>query len=103
MVLCAVQAGCSHLGVVKTKKGFGIRVPGKDFEEAVKATRPEDADRLLAQRFEVSGLPVFCGEDAVKTLIPGWKIEPVFTFRVRNTRTWIVAAQEAPMESKVQH
>ena len=93
----------SSLGVVKTKKGFGVRVPGDDFQEAVKSMRPEEASKLLAQRFEVSGLPLFCGVEGVRSLIPEWNIEPLFTFRRRNTRSWVVASHTTPMQNKFQH
>ena len=76
-----------HLGVVKTKKGFGVRVPGASFEEAVKELRPDEANRLLAEKFEVSGLPLYCGKEGVQALVAESKMEPVFSFRTKNTRT----------------
>ena len=93
-----------HLGVVKTHKGFGVRVLSEKYDEAVGVVRPEDAATLLGKRFEVSGLPLYCGKDAITELLVTWSgAVPVSTFRSNRSRTWIVVAPEAPMNTKFQH
>ena len=57
-----------NLGVVKTKHGFGIRVETTDFEATVKLLCPNTSERILSKKFAVSGLPLFCGRDALADL-----------------------------------
>ena len=65
--------------------------------------RPDDAEALLAPMFEVSGLPLWCGREAMGNLIPGWVVSPLYTYKQQSSRTWIVAAKEAPFERTYQH
>ena len=83
-----------HLGIVKTKNGFAVRILGSKYEEAVKLVSPDDAEELLLPKFEVSGLPLGCGREAMRDLIPGWPVKPLFTYQKQSRRTWIVAAKE---------
>ena len=49
-------------------------------------------------------LPLSCGKDAVKDLLCTWTgAVPVSTFRSNRSRTWIVVAPAAPMDTKFQH
>ena len=89
------QAGrtTEHYGVVKTYKGFGIRVLAGKYEEAARLLRPEDADSLTGTKYEVTGLPLYCGRDAIEELLVSWPgAVPITTFRTSRTRTWIVSA-----------
>ena len=93
-----------HYGVVKTFKGFGARVLAQQHQEAVRLVRPEDAESLLGQKYEVSGLPLSCGKDAVEELLSTWTgVVAISTFRTNRYRSWIVAAPSPPLQSKFQH
>ena len=92
-----------HLGVVKTRQGFGIRVESSDFEATVKLLCPSRSNRILAKKFAISGLPLSCGRDALAETLQGWGHEALFTFKQDRSRTWVVAAAEAPTRSRFQH
>ena len=92
-----------HLGVVKTRDGYGIRVEASDFEPTVKLLCPSKSERILAKKFAVSGLPVSCGRDALAELLLGWNHEALFTYTTNRSRTWVVAAAEAPIRIRFQH
>ena len=93
-----------HCGVVKTHRGFGVRVFSGRYDEAVGLIRPEDAPSLLGQRFEVSGLPMSCGKEAITEVLSIWTgAVPVTTFRSGRSRTWIVAAPAPFTHTKLQH
>jgi hypothetical protein len=78
-------------------------VAGAKFDEAVHVIRPDEAERILAAKFEISGLPFSCGAACVQTLIPEWKIQPLFTYKQRFARTWVGAAEAPPPAHKIQH
>ena len=61
-----------HFGVIKTRKGYGVRVLPEDFEEAARAIRPDDAESFTGTKYEVSGLPLFCGRGAIADLLYTW-------------------------------
>ena len=42
-------------GVVTTKRGFAIRVLAAKYDSAVKSFHPNDSERLLGKRWEISG------------------------------------------------
>ena len=93
-----------HYGVVKTHRGYGARVVADDFEEAVRTIRTEDAAAFLGTRYEVSGLPLSCGKDAIQDLLSTWTgATPITTYRTYRSRTWLVSAPSAPLDDKVQH
>lgn len=93
-----------HFGVIKTRKGYGVRVLPEDFEEAARAIRPDDAASFTGTRYEVSGLPLSCGREAIEDLLSTWTgAVPIATFTANRRRTWIVSAHSAPLHSKVRH
>ena len=93
-----------HYGVVKTHRGFGARVIADQFEDAVRQIRTEDAAAFLGTRYEVSGLPLSCGKDAIQDLLSTWTgATPITTYRTYRSRTWLVSAPSAPLHDKVQH
>ena len=93
-----------HFGVIKTRKGYSVRVLPEDFEEAARAIRPDDVASFTGTRYEVSGLPLSCGREAIEDLLSTWTgAVPIATFKANRRRTWIVSAPSAPLHSKVQH
>ena len=93
-----------HYGVVKTRKGFGVRVLAEQYEEAVHIVRPSDSASFLGTRYEMSGLPLSCGRDAIVELLGSWTgAVPISTFRNSRSRTWVVSAPSPPLHDKVQH
>ena len=93
-----------HFGIVKTHKGFGARVLAANFEDAVRFIRTEDAAAYLGTRYEISGLPLSCGRDAIEDLLKTWTgAVPITTYRSYRTRTWLVSAPSAPLHDKIQH
>ena len=90
-------------GVVTTFKGFGISVRNTDFENAAKKVRPEDYQRLLGEKYEISGLPMSTGKDVLIEFVDGWNIIPLYSFRQGFCRTWVVRAGQPPQVTVVQH
>ena len=50
-----------HCGVVKTRRGYGIRISAEHFEDLVRIIYPEDLAGPIGATYEVSGLPLPCG------------------------------------------
>ena len=64
---------------------------------------PDDSERLLGKRWEISGLPLSMGRAALIESLDTWRVSPEYTFRQGNRRTWIVRAATDPSYTKVQH
>ena len=90
-------------GVVPTRKGLGIRALASDYLEAVRQIRPEDAHRYQGKTWEVSGLPLGMGKEALECFLHPLRVSPLYTFKSGMRRTWRVRAVENPMVTKVQH
>ena len=67
--------------------------------------RTDDAAVFLGTRYEVSGLPLSCGREAIQDLLTAtWTgAVPISTYRTNRSRTWVVSAPTAPMDNKLQH
>ena len=89
-------------GVVTTRLGLVVRVKATDFEEVAELAQPENY-KFLGELWDVSGLTLSWGPDAVTDFLAGWKVIPVKTFRQGHRRTWIVRATDQPMSTKLQH
>ena len=90
-------------GVVPTRKGLAIRVKAEDYTGAVQKIRPDDAQRFLGKTWEVSGLPLAMGKEALEAFLKPWVASPVYTFKQGMRRTWVVRSTEEPGVTKVQH
>ena len=90
-------------GVVPTRKGLAIRVLASDYPDAIRQIRPEDAQRFLGKTWEVSGLPLGMGKEALEAFLQPWQVSPLYTFKSGMRRTWGVRAVENPSVTKVQH
>ena len=90
-------------GVVTTRLGLAVRVRTADFEEVMRLVQPENYTKFLGELWDVSGLPLSWGPEAVTDFLAGWKVSPVRTFRQGYRRTWVVRALEPPMSAKLQH
>ncbi len=69
----------------------------------VKQLHPNDADRFLGTRWEVSGLPLATSKEALVAFLHPWTVSPEYTYRQGVRRTWIVRARDQPGANKVQH
>ena len=87
-------------GVVTTRLGLAVRVRTADFEEVMRLVQPENYTKFLGELWDVSGLPLSWGPEAVTDFLAGWKVSPVRTFRQGYRRTWVVRALEHPDERK---
>ena len=67
-------------GVVTTRLGLAARVKSTDFEEVVKLVWPENYTKFLGELWDVSGLPLSWGPDAVTDFLAAWKVSHVKTF-----------------------
>ena len=99
----ASHMGDDAFGVVRTRRGFGIRVRNEQYESVMMRLRPDDAHQFLGDRWEISGLPVTTGAEAVKEFVEGWTVHPLFSFRKGWRRTWVVRAATAPQQRVVEH
>ena len=91
------------MGIVNTRRGFAIRVVAAQYDHAVKMIYPNDSEKLLGKRWEISGLPLSMGGPALIEFLDGWRVSPEYTFRQGSRRTWIVRAATEPHITKVQH
>ena len=69
----------------------------------MRLVQPENYTKFLGELWDVSGLPLSWGPEAVTVFLAGWKVSPVRTFRQGCRRTWVVRALEPPMSAKLQH
>ncbi len=99
----AAHMGEEAFGVVQTRRGYGIRVRSEQYENVMMRLRPDDAQKFLGDRWEISGLPVTTGAEAVKEFVEGWAVHPLFSFRQGWRRTWVVRAKSAPEQKVVEH
>ncbi len=99
----AGHMGNEAYGVVRTKRGFAIRVKATEYEGVVRRLRPEDAQHFIGDRWEISGLPVTTGKEAVQEFVSGWAVHPLFSFRQGWRRTWVVRAASAPDTRLIEH
>ena len=53
------------MGIVTTRRGFAVRVAAAQYEAAVKLVHPNDSERVLGKRLEISGLPFSMGRAAL--------------------------------------
>ena len=72
-----------------------------DFEEVVRQS--ENYNKFLGELWDVSGLSLSWGPDAVIDFLACWKVSSVKTFRQGYRRTWVVRAMEQPISTKLQH
>ena len=75
----------------------------ENYEAVMMRLRPDDAQQFLRDRWEISGLPVTTGAEAVKAFVQGWDVHPLFSFRQGWRRTWVVRAAIAPQQRVVEH
>ena len=73
-----VQAAADYLGdkafgIVHTRRGWAIRVTNNDYSALVHQVNPEEAGKLTAQYFEVSGFPNSFSKAAVRTSLAEWQ------------------------------
>ena len=67
----AAFLGQEAFGVVTTFKGFGIRVQDANFKKAAMQVYPNDHEKLIGEKYEVSGLPVSIGKEALLDFLDG--------------------------------
>jgi hypothetical protein len=90
-------------GVVSTRRGLAIRVRSGQYANVIRRFRPEDADHFIGERWEVSGLPVTTGEEALKEFLHPWPVHAMYYFREGWRRTWVVRSGESPPLTVVEH
>lgn len=91
------------VGVLPTRKGWGVRVPADKLAEAIKITCPEDEDKVLGSEYEVQGLPLSWTDDHVIKFLGDWKAKPVWSFRKGWQATWVVRARTPPPAKVLQN
>ena len=84
------------VGVALTTRGLGIRVKHADFERAARLLRPSDADHFIGEKWEVAGLPVCTGREALMGFLHDWEFHPLYTFRRGWGRVWVVRSSANP-------
>ena len=90
------------LGVVTTRRGFGVRVCKEDFTTVIQKVRPEDYTRFVGERYEVTGLPCSMGPEGLATLLGAWRAMPLYSFKpIRVSRAWDVRAEAEPFVVKL--
>ena len=99
----AAQLGEVAAGVCRTRKGLGVRVSAGHHATALKQLRPQDHETLTGNLWEVTGLPLSMGEDALGKFLGDWQAIPVRTYRQGYTRTWVVRSSVDPARTKIQH
>ena len=101
----AEYLGGKAFGIVHTRRGWAIRVASDDYPTLVHQVNPEQAAKLTAQYFEVSGFPNSFSKSAVRASLAEWHgVEPVRPVdRVINGyQGWIVRAPSSHTRERVQ-
>ena len=83
--------------------GGGIRLKAWDFKGILSLLQPEEREQFLGTTWVVFGLPVAIGKDSLQEFLGQSNIHTLHTFRHGFRRTWIVRAQEQPIERIVYH
>ena len=66
-------------GVVTTRLALAVSVKTPDFEEVVRLVQPENYNKFLGELWDVSGLHLSRGPDAVTDFLAGWKVSSLKT------------------------
>ena len=92
------------LGVVPTRRGWGIRVAAEKYEQVLAEVNPEAQATLAGSDYLVSGLPLSWGQNNVKTFLGAWDARPVGQpTRVGFRNTWTVRATQEPPNTCLQN
>ena len=93
----AKSKGALSLGVVPTKRGWGVRVLAENFQSVLADVNPTAQADFLGEEYVVSGLPLSWGSANVAEFLGKWAAKPVGTpRRVGFTNTWSVRAEQPP-------
>ena len=100
----AKSKGVLALGVVPTRRGWGIRVLAESFQAVLADINPAEQAELLGDAYLVSGLPLSWGSANVKEFLGAWAARPVGRpIRVGFTNTWTVKAEQPPPATKLRN
>ena len=92
------------LGVVPTRKGWGIRVATAAYEQVLAEVNPDARETLAGSDYLVSGLPLSWGKSNVIFFLGDWEANPVGQpFRVGFRNTWTVRATREPPNKVLQN
>ena len=92
------------LGVVPTRKGWGIRVAADKYEQVLAEVNPEAQATLAGTDYLVTGLPLSWGQNNVKAFLGSWEARPVGQpTRVGFRNTWTVRATQEPPNKVLQN
>ena len=95
--------GGNACGVLRTSKGWGIRVKAEDRDGTLMTLRPDDWQALEGKKYCISGLPLGCGSESLQAALSSWSFNPLYSFRQKWSRTWVVRAGKEPVSWKFQH
>ena len=100
----AKSKGALSLGVVLTKRGWGIRVLAENFQTVLADVNPTAQADFLGEEYVVSGLPLSWGSANVAEFLGQWAAKPVGRpRRVGFTNTWSVRAEQPPPASTLRN
>ena len=91
------------LGLVLTRRGLGLRVQPDKYEHAVKLIHKEHAGKFLGKRWEIAGLPLDWGQEALSTFLGSWAVDVIDQRRVGFRRNWIVSSCTEPPHRRLTH
>ena len=97
----------NHFGLVKSKKGYGVRVADLGYDDAKKTLLPgapvsSDSDAAGPRKFTVMGLPTNTDRSKVKKVLRafGWKVK---VQKQIGYQSWLVSSQEAAPSRNFQY
>ena len=91
-------------GVVPYGPGFALRVRTASYEKVLEMVQEKEALlKFKGSKYEVKGLPLSWGSAQIKEFLGDWDATPLFGTRRGFSKTWVVAAVEAPLFRKMQH
>ena len=100
----AKSKGALSLGVVPTKRGWGIRVLAENFQTALADVNPTAQADFLGEEYVVSSLPLSWGSANVAEFLGQWAAKPVGRpRRVGFTNTWSVRVEQPPPASTLRN
>ena len=98
--------GSQAWGVSPCGKGWAVRVRAEDYSSVLKTVQPEEERaKFDGKRWEIAKLPLswWKKEHVTEFLENTWHVTPLYSIRNGMTRTWVVAAKEDPIATKIQH
>ena len=97
--------GARAFGVIYARRAWAVRVLTAHYANLVKELLPEDAAKLTAEYFEVSGIASKLSRRSMQALIREWtgsELVRPSSPEIKGFQSWIVRAPAPPLQNRIQ-